>query len=612
MKRSFRSFIILFVLITALFTALLVGCNRQEPEDEYNYISSQNNSEASVNEVCDTPYKVEHYLENLDGTYTLKDTEDLLGVKDKKIVVTTKSYDGFNAPEPQTEKILSDGSLEVKYFYSRASYTATFVTNGGDAVATKTFKYEEKIEQSVSRSGYSFGGWYNEAALLNEALTMPASDTSFYAYWTEENRACDFNFSLDGDGATITKYVANDNTVCIPAYIGGKEVAEIGEFAFHACSELKSVKMPSGLTKISNHAFFGCSQLASVDIPQNVTFVGAFAFRDCASLTRVNMGDKVTSIGTSAFENCRALTTVRLSSALTSVSDATFSNCFALESIIMPDTVTSVGNSAFSMCKIMSSIRISKNLRTIGEYAFFGCEGITKMDMPDTVADIGISAFLGFELNYNFTEHNNGLYIGNAQNPYVILYDVANIDATSFSIPAGTKAIYYSAFGKCTKMTSIAFEEGSSITNIGYRAFSACEALTAFEIPETVTNIGYRAFSGCMALREIEIPANVTSIGDSAFEGCINLANLRFASGSKLKTIGCSAFMVCRSLSGVTIPESVTSIGNFAFNDCINLTGITFLRTQGWQVSKSPEIAESVSVDVANPNDVVEYMTYTY
>lgn len=43
----------------------------------------------------DTPYTVEHYLENLDGSYALDTTEPLKGTTDTTVTAAAKSYDNF-------------------------------------------------------------------------------------------------------------------------------------------------------------------------------------------------------------------------------------------------------------------------------------------------------------------------------------------------------------------------------------------------------------------------------------------------------------------------------------------------------------------------------------
>ena len=71
-------------------------------------------------------------------------------------------------------------------------------------------------------------------------------------------------------------------------------------------------------------------------------------------------------------------------------------------------------------------------------------------------------------------------------------------------------------------------EIGSSIDEIGERAFRGMEFLMGVEIPDTVTTIGTSAFSGAEGMKDIEIPSSVLSIGSDAFFGCNILSSVTF------------------------------------------------------------------------------------
>ena len=78
----------------------------------------------------DTPYTVEHYLENLDGSYALDTTETLKGTTDTTVTAAAKSYDNFtyDSTVPDTVasgNIAADGSLVLKLFYTRNTYDYT-------------------------------------------------------------------------------------------------------------------------------------------------------------------------------------------------------------------------------------------------------------------------------------------------------------------------------------------------------------------------------------------------------------------------------------------------------------------------------------------------------
>lgn len=97
---------------------------------------------------------------------------------------------------------------------------------------------------------------------------------------------------------------------------------------------------------------------------------------------------------------------------------------------------------------------------------------------------------------------------------------------------------------------------------------------TEVVIPEkigksTVTAIGYGAFSGMSKLKEIRIPNGVEKIESNAFRGCRSLKNITIPEG--VVEIGMLAFGACDALKTIIIPGTVKSVGTFAFANCSQL-----------------------------------------
>lgn len=76
----------------------------------------------------DTPYKVEHYKQKVDGTYpsTPDETESKTGTTGSEVTPPVKTYTGFTSPSAQKVTIAADGSTVVKYYYKRNNYSLTF------------------------------------------------------------------------------------------------------------------------------------------------------------------------------------------------------------------------------------------------------------------------------------------------------------------------------------------------------------------------------------------------------------------------------------------------------------------------------------------------------
>ena len=143
--------------------------------------------------------------------------------------------------------------------------------------------------------------------------------------------------------------------------------------------------------------------------------------------------------------------------AVTQILPRAFNDADNLKSITIPDSVTSIGSYAFYDCNTLTSVTIGNSVTSIGNSAFFGCSSLTSVTIPDSVTSIVDYAFEDCSsLKYN--EYNNGKYLGNSKNPYIILVDVIDTSATSFTIPNTTKFIYSSAFYDCSSLTSVEFK----------------------------------------------------------------------------------------------------------------------------------------------------------
>jgi len=66
--------------------------------------------------------------------------------------------------------------------------------------------------------------------------------------------------------------------------------------AFSGNVELKSVKIPSGVTRILGGTFEGCENLSQVTIPASVKVIESNAFAGCSSLKSVRFSKSIVEI----------------------------------------------------------------------------------------------------------------------------------------------------------------------------------------------------------------------------------------------------------------------------------------------------------------------------
>jgi uncharacterized repeat protein (TIGR02543 family) len=162
-------------------------------------------------------YKIEHYQQNMDGNgYTLNETENQKGSLNSVVSAEGKAYNGFTYNSKvkgtvSTGAVLADGSLVLKLYYDRNSYTLTFKPENGEADIVTTLRYESAITAPpLSRSGYTFLGW--NAPL---AATMPAENIVYTAEWIQNSYTISFHTN---GGSTVTNITQpGDSAVNPPA-----------------------------------------------------------------------------------------------------------------------------------------------------------------------------------------------------------------------------------------------------------------------------------------------------------------------------------------------------------------------------------------------------------
>ena len=80
-----------------------------------------------------------------------------------------------------------------------------------------------------------------------------------------------FQYEDNGENVSIYAYNGGDKEVTIPAYINGKEVTEINDYAFLLCNSVEKIIVPSTVTTIHTNAFSGVGNLKDVVLASSDT-----------------------------------------------------------------------------------------------------------------------------------------------------------------------------------------------------------------------------------------------------------------------------------------------------------------------------------------------------
>ncbi len=117
------------------------------------------------------------------------------------------SFTGWSASVPAT---MPNSNVTITAQYTINPYTISFESNGGSAVTAITQNYATSVlaPSTPTKTGYTFGGWYSDAALTSgyTFTTMPANDITLYAKWDVSEYTITFN---SNGGTTVTAITQN-------------------------------------------------------------------------------------------------------------------------------------------------------------------------------------------------------------------------------------------------------------------------------------------------------------------------------------------------------------------------------------------------------------------
>ncbi len=460
----------------------------------------------------------------VNGSVTYKVSMDIYGKQDvpNKTVNLNTGDNTFYVLADNTENglVLYTVTIRVKPLY-----TVSFNTLGGNNIDSQTIEEDSlaTMPSTPTKTGYTFKGWnYNFNTPITSAKTITVNEWSANTY----------TVSFDGNGVENP----NDITVTYDNTYSNLPTLERTGYIFKGWY-FGQTKIENGYWRIDENITvvakweqiissylvrfdsnggegFVPTQEFTYNVSQNLnintftkygyTFNGWMhngeTYEDEENVLNLTIDSPEITLKAQWIEDC----SYTLSGGEYYVSGL-HSNSKTNAEILAEynkKPVRKIGESAFAYKNNLESIVIPYGVTSVGQYAFEGCINLKNIIIPDTILRVDYGAFFDCD-NLLYNTYNNGLYLGNNINLYLILIKTISVDVTNCTINEKCKIIYDAALSDCVNLTQII-------------------------IPSKVTSIGVHAFSGCENLYEVIIPFSTTRLGAYVFYNCSKLSNIKF------------------------------------------------------------------------------------
>lgn len=373
-------------------------------------------------------------------------------------------------------------------------------------------------------------------------------------------------------------------------------ITRIGVNAFNGLYMLESVSLPSTLTELGAYSFAYCDSLSAIDIPAGVAAIDDCAFYECASLREVSIPEGVIYIGSNAFCGCRSLAEIDLPEGLTTIGNLAFCMCSSLVEINIPAGVTNIGNEAFENSGL-ERVFLPSSLERIGGNAFYQCP-IEKVYYAGSrsswngIVIYGNEEFTDAKIIYEAT-YGNAVAVDAVEpvNGSVIIddYYIAGETVTVIAMPdPGYSLKTIIVNGEPIEGSSFVAEEGvdyvvsaefefymdvkdsgSCGTNLTWTLYDNNELVISGtgEMADYYSNNGNAPwYNYCGIIESVIINEGVTSVGACAFQNCTAVTLVELP--DSLEYMGSNAFENCDSLESMELPVGIKTINDFVFVSC--------------------------------------------
>lgn len=356
------------------------------------------------------------------------------------------------------------------------------LANSNDLTAIDTYAFRE----CTSLSEVTFGKGLKSIAegAFDNCTNISKVDIGDLANW------CSVDFDPTNAMSHRTESSWNNNTANPLKY--AKKIHLNG-------IEVNTLRIPTGVKKISGWAFLGCARFDKVTIPSSVESIGMYAFCDCVDLAEISFSknSKLDSIAIGAFYGCKGLPEVTLPSSLRKMGKRCFYQCSNLQAFSLPNKVKEIEAYTFYECTKLSNVILSEGLTSIGGSAFYQCSALERIEIPSSVNFIGTLAFKN-------CSSLTGVYIKDL------------VAWCKIGMPTGEAGGGW----------AVTYNDNNPLI-YAHNLYLNDELVTDLVIPQGVESVGAWTFAGATCLKSVTFPEGCKKVGGAAFRNCDNLEIIR-------------------------------------------------------------------------------------
>lgn len=236
-------------------------------------------------------------------------------------------------------------------------------------------------------------------------------------------------------------------------------ITSIGDYAFNNTGITEAV-LPNSITKLGNYSVSSNDQLKTLKLPDGLTSIGSYMIVNNSAVTSLTLPSKLTSLASKSLSGFKSLKEITLPEGLKTVDYGCFINDESLETLNIPSSVT--------------SFKVNSSSSKEADFTFNGCKRLA-------------SITVGSE-NTKYKAIDGVLFEIAAKDPtysYLAAYPTNKTDSI-YNVPEKTLTIYSQAFLGNAYLNKVSFNE--ELYTISSRAFKDTTALKEVLFNKFVTN----------------------------------------------------------------------------------------------------------------------------